>query len=459
MMRADFDPTRTWRIAALGLALGIAAVPALAQRDERDVSVPAASDPVEVPDLGAGGPDDGRAARKAGRPIAILQLGDSHTAADFFTGQIRRRLEAEFGDGGAGYVAPGRPHPGVRNSALRIEASAGWTYSSLQGAKDNRSQFMLSGFEAVATAPGETLTYTAERPMAWDLIEVETAVQPGGGAIAISLDGKVESDYQLSGPESGRIVLQLTPVSGMVERLGRIRITTKDALPVRITGLQVRNRAAGVSVSGVGFPGATIDILNRFDENNLRQELARIAPDVVVLAFGTNEGFNDTLDPAVYEASYRRALQRIRSGAPNARIVVVAPPNANRLTPGCKAEAARAACVTSSREPAVTGTISVPESDRGGKSCVWRTPRNLANVRDIQRRIADEEHLVFWNWADTMPNECGAHEWSKATPPLMADDHVHMTVAGYRQTAERIVPVLRSILARIQRRRDALPDD
>src|SRR5207302_11012269 len=57
--------------------------------------------------------------RDRSRPVTILQIGDSHTAADFFTGELRKRLQARYGDGGVGYVTAGRPHIGVQNLALK----------------------------------------------------------------------------------------------------------------------------------------------------------------------------------------------------------------------------------------------------------------------------------------------------------------------------------------------------
>lgn len=396
---------------------------------------------------------------KLGRAITILQIGDSHTAADFFSGQLRRLLQAEFGDGGAGYIAPGKPRAGVRSSAMKIEASSGWSYSWLQTPKNNPAQFSLSGYEAVASAEGETLTYSSEEPVAWDLIEVETTAMPGGGSFTVSLDGKVETEHKLDAPSTDRVVFQLTPEHALVDRLREIRITTTSAAPVKITGVNVRNRSSGVSLSAIGFPGATVDILNRFENWAFQAEMKRLSPDIVVLAFGTNEGFNDSLEGSAYLASYRKALKRIRRAAPAAKIVLVAPPNANRLPPGCKAHAAKAICLGPSRDgdPPVTGTISGSESERA-KNCVWRAPPKLEEVRAIQRRLATEQKLTYWNWADLMSPDCGAHEWAKADPQLMADDHVHLTIAGYKHSAEQLLPVLRSVLGQIQERRDALPN-
>ena len=36
------------------------------------------------------------------RGLTILQIGDSHTSADFFSGELRQRLQQRYGNGGAG---------------------------------------------------------------------------------------------------------------------------------------------------------------------------------------------------------------------------------------------------------------------------------------------------------------------------------------------------------------------
>ena len=64
------------------------------------------------------------------RRLTILQLGDSHTAADFFTGRVRERLQQAFGTGGEAILAPGRPHIGVRSSLFSADATSDWTYES-----------------------------------------------------------------------------------------------------------------------------------------------------------------------------------------------------------------------------------------------------------------------------------------------------------------------------------------
>ena len=90
-------------------------------------------------------------APKQNRGLVILQIGDSHTAADYFSGEVRAKLQARYGSGGVGYIDAGKPTVGVRSGTMRISASPGWTYRAIQRS-DNVGEFWLSGFNAVASA-------------------------------------------------------------------------------------------------------------------------------------------------------------------------------------------------------------------------------------------------------------------------------------------------------------------
>ena len=60
------------------------------------------------------------------RPVHIIQLGDSHTAADHITGALRARLQANFGEGGRGALPPGRPYAGYAPRQVNVAQSDGW---------------------------------------------------------------------------------------------------------------------------------------------------------------------------------------------------------------------------------------------------------------------------------------------------------------------------------------------
>ena len=57
----------------------------------------------------SGEASNGSGPGRVGKPVHILQIGDSHTAGDAITGAWRDLLQARYGSGGRGVLAPGPP--------------------------------------------------------------------------------------------------------------------------------------------------------------------------------------------------------------------------------------------------------------------------------------------------------------------------------------------------------------
>ena len=408
----------------------------------------------------------GLAKQKKRGALTILQIGDSHTAADYFTGEVRRLLQKRFGDGGPGYIFAGRPHPGVRSAAMTVSASGGWTYAALQKS-DSAERFHLSGFDAETSHAGETLTFAAPGAAPYDHIEVEAITGPGMGEIEISVDSQPPARFSLSSAESGRSVFRLAP-QARVGSLRKMQIKSLDQRPVAIASVGVFNRSRGVSYSSVGFPGATIDIVNKYDPAMLDETLKRLAPQIVVLAFGTNEGFNDNLDLDRYKDHYRAVIQKIRQGTPGARIVMVGPPQANRTTSSCAKHPTD--CRAGEEKPAaerLANSTDASMADAPGEkpqatsahSCPFPTPPRLDPVRETQKQIAKDEKIAFWDWASIMPARCGAHAWVTSAPRLMTSDHVHFTSDGYKLSAKAFLNFLSPTINQLRLRKYAFSNN
>jgi lysophospholipase L1-like esterase len=382
------------------------------------------------------------------RGLVILQIGDSHTSADFLTGELRRRLQARYGRGAPGYITAGRPHIGVRSSSLKVAASSGWTYKSLQRPDAATAEFWLSGYNAIASAPGETMSFTANKPQLFDTIEIEVVRQPGGGSIDVKLDGVVETSYDLSSSKVEPVVIRLVPARAATEKVREISITTKGHGAVMLASLAIYNRQTGLTYNSVGYPGAQASLINKFNTKLLANDLLRINPQVVVLSFGTNEASNESLDIAKYTEGYERIVNKIKTTLPTAQIVVIGPPDFSEQ-PG------------SGKKDKASGRVR--EANADGKSvasdCAWRTPARLGQVREAQREVAQRLGLVYWNWASIMPSECGAHRWFTASPPLMAKDHVHFTIEGYRKSAEQFLNTLIPVIEKVRVSANAVPNN
>jgi len=165
--------------------------------------------------------------------------------------------------------------------------------------------------------------------------------------------------------------------------------------------LQGRFEGRDIRLSAHGVVGATLSSLMArqplFDPGEDR-------PDLVILAYGTNEGFDDGLDPGAYEALLRVQVGRVQTLAPGASILIVGAPEAMRGDGGgrCADDAERR----------------------------WKAPAMLAVVRDVQHRVAADLEVAFWDWRGRMGGDCSAHALTLGEAPLMRGDHVHFTGAG-----------------------------
>ncbi|HEY1940537.1 MAG TPA: GDSL-type esterase/lipase family protein [Roseiarcus sp.] len=367
----------------------------------------------------------------APRRLTILQLGDSHTAADFFTGRVRERLQQVFGAGGLAYVVPGRPNIGVRSALFESDASEGWTYEALQRS-DQRRRFYLSGFNAVAHHAGAMLNMRARGSLPYDRVEVAFLKQPGGGRAEVLVDGKPGGEINLDGPPDQRATLDVLPDETGAHGFRDVEVKALTDAPVTVTGVEVARDGDGVSYVSLGFPGATVQVLQKLETGNLADDLKRMAPDVIVLAFGTNEGFNDALDIPTYTEQYEQIVRRLQALRPGLRIIMIGPPDGARPAGVCHNSAVGHDCATAPQ----------PVAAEGGGPCRFPTPPKLPQVREAQRRLAERLGVDFWDWSSVMPGPCGAQVWAAANPPLMAHDYVHMTLEGYKRSADRFADYL-----------------
>src|SRR5579863_5190010 len=89
------------------------------------------------------------------KSLHIMHFGDSHTAADEWTGGLRDLFKSKFGDGGSGFSVAGRPFPGYRRFDARGGATALWqSYGGRAGTGDGF--FGLGGVSIFASLPGQS---------------------------------------------------------------------------------------------------------------------------------------------------------------------------------------------------------------------------------------------------------------------------------------------------------------
>jgi lysophospholipase L1-like esterase len=311
-------------------------------------------------------------------------------------------------------LAAGRPYPGYLTWGVTASQSAGWRVNASFGPswRPDAPPLGLSGFTQSTAAAGETLGVSADSPdERFDRIVVCALAGPGAGTIRLRL-GAAEATWPLDAPASAPACRTLDGDQPATSAT----IETLDAGPVAITSFATFRRGGGVTLSNLGVVGAQLVHFARTDDAVVAAELAAYRPDLIVLAFGTNEGFDPDLPLDSYEAALRGQIARLRrlAGA-ETPILLLGPPDA----------AARQ-----------------PSGLAGACGDGWAVPRGLEAVRSRQLRVARAVHAAFWDWAAAMGGRCASSAWRASDE--MRGDHVHFTRSG----GDRIGAMLDADIAR-----------
>lgn len=315
----------------------------------------------------------------------IVVIGDSHTAADFLSGQIRTQLQSQFGNGGAGFISP-LSVPGNRYSNVRFSKATGWTAENSR--RRQNSAFTLGG-------------------------NIATPVS-ANNQVHISLtDGETASRAQVlyRAGSNGVLTLQNQAVA-LTDTQGQWRLSETTTVPasfsVSASGNNVQlggfwltaSEQHGVIVSALGINGALVSMADKWPAD-WAGVLNQLHPDLVILAYGTNEAFDTDLSLDAYRETLRRQIEKIHQSSPDAAILLIGPGSSIK--------------------------------NKSGSGCTQRQSSLLEPIIEVQKEVAQSEHTLFWNWFDFMGGACSIEQW--AAQGLARPDLIHLTAEGYRQSA------------------------
>ena len=340
------------------------------------------------------------------QPVRVLQIGDSHTANDSLSGRMRQHFQARFGAAGRGWLPAGVPYKYYRPQLVTV-SETGWTHVK---PKDNPG--VALGLDAVAaeSEPRDAvMTIASTEPAGFDRFAVEYLTQPNGSSFTVSVDGGAPARVSTAAALTAIARLDL-PLDHMARQ---VELRAEGRPPVVLLGWDVERRTPGVIYENHGTIGATVGLLGQMTPEAVSYEMAERRPALLIVAFGTNEGFDDDLDLTRYTGRFAENVAALRRAAHGVPVLILGAPDGNRLDKGCTA----APCGSS--DP-----------------CAWHEPAKLASVRDIERRAAAENGWAYWDWFGAMGGVCSIDRMSHADPPLAMPDHVHLSTPGYEAMAD-----------------------
>ena len=322
-----------------------------------------------------------------GKPVHILHFGDSHTAADEWTGGLRDLFQDRFGDGGSGFSLAGHPFAGYRRFDARGGGTNLWRTEGLRSANGD-GFFGLGGVSITTEQAGQSVYLETE----CDSLEIHFLQQPGGGSMALyDFEDRLQ-DFSTDG-EFGPGVIQVQAQPGP----HRFMLKTLDSRPVRLFGW-VADKSTGVTYEALGINGAQASVMLRWDQKMLASYVQRRNPGLIVLAYGTNEASDPNWTPEAYQEMFSSLLENLRAMAPAATILVVGPPDRWWRNRGA-----------------------------------WRVYSRIDGFIAAQKAASRQHGCAFWDARERMGGKGSMRDWVYAG--LAQGDYVHFTTTGYRRLA------------------------
>lgn len=331
-------------------------------------------------------------------PVRMLWLGDSHAAADFWTGAIRSALQERYPPGGPGFLRLGvagyRHDQASETMAGRCKLEPN---PPARRTPEGDGVFGLGGLRALCEGP------------AWQ-IEVEPRAGTLRGRVRYEIELELAEGAQLKARVGEKQTVVLSP--SMASRVldspilrivlegapGESLVLSGEKGRVSFYGVVVEGTEPGFVLDTVGIDGARLATALAWSEATFVAEVRARHPDLVAVAYGTNEAFDERSVDA-YASQLLALLGRLKAGAKEADCLVMGPPDAKEKKSGVGAR--------------------------------------LAGITEIYRAVAGKEGCFFLSARALMGGPGSFVSWQNQDPQLGSADGIHLTPRGYRRLGQK----------------------
>ena len=257
-------------------------------------------------------------------------------------------------------LVPATAVPGIRHDRVIINSEPRqWTLVSARNQQSE--QFPLGGYLSVPLAANPGVRIEAREPTA-QRYRISALYQARENSSLTARGGQNATRRVMLAASNGQ-----WRFSPLLNGIALPVDMSLNAHPGTVLGgwyIQSQKNT-GVTYSALGINGARLDVQDKW-QAGWQENLKALRPDLIILAYGTNEAFDNTLDMAQYRDQLTRTVAQLRRVQPRAVILLVGPSDSIK--------------------------------QRGARTCATRRPQSLPQVVQIQRQVARQANVLFWDW-------------------------------------------------------------
>jgi len=348
------------------------------------------------------------AANKDG--FTVAHFGDSLVHGGYAAEIARSRLQGLGGSAGRGMVFPYSIAKTYSQNDFRSTFTGDWlTANSLH--QPPRLPVGVSGFVARTSAVDASFTlnfFTTPEPgkklvkffYAASAATYLLRVQSGSFLHEVVVPG---GDAQ---PRSQMLELSFPEMSDTLRF--EIRNTSpKNGQFFEVHGVSIENATIGVTYHNLGVGGASYGAL--LGQTYFEEQSGQLAPDLIVLDWGTNDLVNKNSIPPELEKNMVQTIQRVKAKHPSAIIVVTSAQDFNMR--------------------------------RRNVTLTW-------DFASLARRVAFENDCLFYDWYRIAGARGAMTVWTAYG--LASPDNIHLTALGYAIKGELFAQALLNSLGRLK---------
>lgn len=331
--------------------------------------------------------------------VRIAFFGDSFIEGDLLCGSFRDTLQQVLGGRGVGFV-PITSEVAQFRTTIQHQFE-NWETHSIVSKRNEIHPLGISG-HCFVPLPENYVEYKPAKKRSTDFSQIRIFYK---NPLHSSIDYLVNDTLQVkTALASSGSIQQFEIYQPKIQYL-RLSFTEIDSL--ELYGASFEN-GAGVFVDNFSMRGNSGVGLSMIPESSLTQINTLQNYKLIILQYGLNVvSLTDSTNFTSYQISMVRVINRLKRIFPESSFLLI--------------------------------SVSDRASNQNGK---FATYPDIPLMRDVQREIAKQCKITFWDMYEAMGGENSMVKFAEAKPALAAKDYTHLTYWGGKKIALKLVNAL-----------------